>query len=149
MQQTNWKLVLTHRGFNPETAFGNVFGMISSYKYKDDIVLFGQSASHTYAQALGAAYAAISAKTDDGFPAAVAEALSCGTTTLVPDPFPASSFPALPAYLAGDEASLGTKMMELYKNESLRQYYIEAIEKHAPLNNLSGGLEALLGGKRR
>ncbi|MBO9617476.1 MAG: hypothetical protein J7539_00455 [Niabella sp.] len=146
MQQTHWKLVLTQRGFNPQTAFGSVFGVLSSYKYKEDVVLFEQSASYTYAQALGAAYAAVSTKTDDGFPAAVAEAIACGTTTLVPDPFTDATFPVLPAYLATDETSLGAKMMELYKNESLRHYYIEAIQKHAPLNTSGGGLKALLGG---
>jgi len=133
MQHTGWKLILTQRGLDPARAFASAFEVLNTYKYRDDVVLFESAPEMPYAHALGGAYAAIAIDQTAGFSAAVWEAVRCGSTVLVPDHFDQNGLAALPTYLANDEESLGIKMMELYKNEGLRQQYLDSLrQKPAP-----------------
>lgn len=143
MQQTSWKLLLTQRGLNPEPGNAAVFETLKTYKYRDEVILFAEGDETPYAHALGGAYCAISMQTNNAFPSAVLEAVECGCPVLVPDGFNNPTLPGLPAFLGGDDESLGIKLMELYKNEALRAQYAKNLLQHQHKTGPGPGLEEL------
>ena len=144
MQQTSWKLLITQRGEDPQTPFGPVFEALKNYRYKDDVVLFRSTGNEQYAQALSAAYMAISLQDGEGYPAAMMEALCCGPPVIVPQRLQNSAGFSLPAYSENDEESLGKKMMEQYKNEGLRHTYVTALNEQPVVINTENNRIRLL-----
>ncbi len=121
MQQSNWKLLITQRGNDPKTAAATAFDILGTYKYREDVQFFTESNPGDYALVLGAAYAAITLQQDAGFPAAACEALVCHTPVLAPEALQHRIGADITVFDAASDASLGKCMMELYKNEALRQ----------------------------
>ncbi|ANH82838.1 hypothetical protein A8C56_19270 [Niabella ginsenosidivorans] len=144
MQQTSWKLLLTQRGEDPRASFNPVFEALKNYRYKEDVVLFQSSGNEQYAQALSAAYMAVSLQEGPGYPAGIMEALCCGTPVIVPEGLEHSAGFSLPSYSEKDEEPLAKKMMEQYKNEGLRHKYADALRKRPVISYPGNGLDELL-----
>ncbi len=125
MQQSGWKLVITQRGHHPGSAFGAVFNALDTYKYREDVVLFESSGAAGYTAALGAAYAAVTFQQDEGFPAVACEALVSDVPVIAPVSQRERLGTGVFLFDAADEASLGSQLMELYKNEALRRQFLQ------------------------
>lgn len=125
MQQSNWKLVITRRGYHPGSAFGAVFNILDTYKYREDVILFESSGAAGYAAALGAAYAAVTFQQDGGFPAVAGEARVSNVPVIAPASQKAQLGTEVFLFDAADDASLGRQLMELYKNEALRRQFLQ------------------------
>ncbi|MCD2424947.1 glycosyltransferase [Niabella pedocola] len=122
MQQSGWKLLITQGGNHPRSACSAVFAALDTYKYREDVVLFESTGAEDYAAAMGAAYAAVTFQQNGGFPAAAFEALQCQVPVMAPAAQKERIHPS--ALLFADEAALAQQLMELYKNEGLRQQLV-------------------------
>ncbi|WP_300602758.1 hypothetical protein [Niabella sp.] len=127
MQQSGWKLLITQGGNHPRSAFSAVFAALDTYKYREDVVLFESAGPGDYAAAVGAAYAAVTFQQNAGFPAAACEALQCQVPVMAPVAQKGRVHPS--ALLFADEAALAQQLMELYKNEGLRQQLVLQLEQ--------------------
>ncbi|WP_143019711.1 glycosyltransferase [Niabella drilacis] len=130
MQQSGWKLLLTQRGRHPGPWFSGAFDVLDTYKYRDDVILFEGSGLQDYAAAVGAAYAAITFQQDEGFPAVAGEALACQIPLIAAATGSKPLHPDIFLFDAAEEASLAQQLMELYKNEALRQQFIQRYGAH-------------------
>lgn len=146
MQQSGWKLLITQGGNHPKSAFSAVFAALDTYKYREDVVLFESAGAEDYAAAISAAYAAVTFQQNAGFPAAAFEALQCQVPVMASTAQKERIHPS--ALLFADEAALAQQLMELYKNEGLRQQLVlqlaEESQKPAPEAGLSLLKERLL-----
>lgn len=122
MQQSGWKLLITQGGNHPRSAFSAVFAALDTYKYREDVVLFESAGPGDYAAAMGAAYAAVTFQQNAGFPTAAYEALQCQVPVMASTAQEGRIHPS--ALLFADEAALAQQLMELYKNEGLRQQLV-------------------------
>ncbi|MCF3110141.1 glycosyltransferase [Niabella sp. CC-SYL272] len=125
MQQSGWKLLITQGGNHPGSAFSAVFAALDTYKYREDVVLFESAGAADYAAALGAAYAAVTFQHNAGFPAAACEALQCQVPVMAFTTQKGRIHPS--ALLFADETALAQQLMELYKNEGLRQQLMQQL----------------------
>lgn len=122
--QTNMKLVIAGRLAWKNDEF---LQLISTYKYKSDIVLTGYIPEQELAALLGSAYALVYPSLFEGFGVPIIEAMKCQVPVLTSEKTSMQE-------VAGDAASyfnpkdhtdIADKMMLIYKDENLRKQVIE------------------------
>jgi glycosyltransferase involved in cell wall biosynthesis len=126
-QQSNWKLVLTGRPANRFTE------MLRTYKYRDEVVLTGETEENELAKITGSAYALVYPSLCEGFGMPVLEAMSSRVPVIASANSPMQEVAGDAALYADptDQQDIADKMMRLYKDESLRQVLIEKGEQKA------------------
>lgn len=132
-QQTNMKLVLP---FALDEGLGSFATKLSSYKFREDILITGAIAIDTRARLAAAAYALLLFDTAGGIEARVVEALQLEQPFLAPRT-PSVEEIAGPSALytePGNLQDLANKMMLIYKDETLRaQLILQGKEQYALL----------------
>jgi glycosyltransferase involved in cell wall biosynthesis len=123
-QKSDWKLVIAGRAAWQSKKF---MDSISSYKYRDDLVLTGYIEDQQLSQLIGAAYAMVYPSLFEGFGMPVTEAMQAGVPVI-------TSENSAMQEIAGDAAlytdpssheDIADKMMRLYKDEALRDRLIQ------------------------
>ncbi|MCG2617908.1 glycosyltransferase family 4 protein [Terrimonas sp. NA20] len=123
-QKSDWKLVIAGRAAWQSKKF---MESLSSYKYRDDLVLTGYVDDQKLSQLTGAAYAMVYPSLFEGFGMPVAEAMQAGVPVI-------TSENSAMQEIAGDSAlyanpasheDIADKMMRLYKDEVLRDRLIQ------------------------
>lgn len=123
-QKSNWKLVLAGRLAWKSKSFAE---SIRSYKYREDVVMTGYLPDEELVRLTGAAYAMVYPSLWEGFGVPVVEAMRCEVPVI-------TSINSAMQEIAGDAAlyanpesfhDMGEKMMQLYKDESLRSRLVE------------------------
>lgn len=131
-QQSNWKLLLTGR---LAWKYEHFTKSLSSYKYRNDVVLTGYVAEDEMVKIIGAAYALVYPSVWEGFGVPVTEAMRSHVPVI-------TSANSSMQEIAGDAAlyfdpsnhtDIADKIMLLYKDESLRGRLIEKGKERAML----------------
>jgi glycosyltransferase involved in cell wall biosynthesis len=123
-QQSNMKLVIAGRlAWQYETFIEK----LTSYKYRNDVVLTGYINDNTLAELMGSAYALVYPSLFEGFGVPIIEAMQSGTPVITSN---TSSMPEVGGDAAlyantNDVDDLAKQMMLLYKDEKLRNNLIE------------------------
>lgn len=131
-QKSNMKLVIAGRMTWKNNAFKE---LLTTYKYRKDVVLTGYLSKAHLAQTVACAYAMVYPSFYEGFGVPPLEALQCGVPAIVSD---VSALPEIgkDAYLYIDPANeedIAAKMMLIYKDEALRSQLIENGKKRLSL----------------
>lgn len=129
-QQSNMKLVLTGRLAWKNEAF---LEKLSSYKYKDDVVLTHYLDEDTLARLLASAYALVYPSLFEGFGVPVLEALRSGVPALTSKDSPMQEIAGAAGlyFDPNDHQDMADQLMRIYKDESLRQRMVEEGLKRA------------------
>jgi glycosyltransferase involved in cell wall biosynthesis len=128
-QKSDWKLVIAGRAAWQSRKF---MDSISSYKYRDDLVMTGYVDDQKLSQLVGAAYAMVYPSLFEGFGMPVIEAMQAGVPVITSKDSAMQEIGGDAALYADptDHEDIADKMMRLYKDESLRDRLIQAgIEK--------------------
>ncbi len=122
-QQSNMKLVLAGRLAWKYTSFTK---NLSSYKYRDDVILTGYLDEQELAILVGSAYALVYPSLHEGFGVPVLEAMQCAVPVITSYGSAMQEIGADAALYADprDHFDIGEKMMLLYKDENLRKQLI-------------------------
>ncbi len=130
--KSGMKLVIAGRMAWKTEAFKK---LLSTFKYRDDVVLTGYLSKPELAAVTAAAYAMVYPSFFEGFGVPPLEALQCGVPAIV------SNTSAMPevggnAYLyvnPGSIEDIAEKMITIYKDEALRKQLIENGSKRLPM----------------
>ncbi|MET0465415.1 MAG: glycosyltransferase family 1 protein [Chitinophagaceae bacterium] len=123
-QKSDWKLVIAGRAAWQSKKF---MDSLSSYKYRNDLVITGYIDDQQLSQLIGAAYAMVYPSLFEGFGMPVTEAMQAGVPVI-------TSENSAMQEIAGDAAlyinpasfeDIADKMMRLYKDEVLRDRLIQ------------------------
>jgi glycosyltransferase involved in cell wall biosynthesis len=122
--QSNMKLVLLGRQLWKNEEFAELLG---SYKYRSEVVLTEYLEETEVARLVGAAYALVYPSLFEGFGVPVLEAMKCGVPALT------SANSSMQEIAGGaalyfdplDPKDIADKMMQIYKDESLRNQLIQ------------------------
>jgi Glycosyltransferase len=132
--QSSIKLVLVGR---LAWKYDSFLEELKTYKYRQDVILTGYIDDAELAQVMGAAYALVYLSYFEGFGVPVLEAMQCGVPVITTEGSSMQEIAGEAALYAdpGDPASIGEKMMEVYRNETGRAAMIEkGIEKAQQFN---------------
>ncbi len=123
-QRSNWKLVLAGRYGWKNDEFHN---LLSSYKYKEDVVVTGYIAEEQMAKLIAASYALVYPSHFEGFGIPVLEAMQSEVPVLTSENSSMQEIAEDAALFFDpvDIADIADKMMLIYKDEDLRQKLIE------------------------
>jgi glycosyltransferase involved in cell wall biosynthesis len=123
-QKSNWKLVLTGSRDRESKSFNE---SLKTYKYRDDIVLTGFVKDEDMVKLTGSAYAMIHPTQWDSVGIAALEAMNCHIPVIAsPDPFIKEIAGDAALYTNSDDhTDMAEKMMQLYKDEALRNGLVE------------------------
>jgi len=122
--QSNMKLLITGRLAWKNEEF---LKLISTYKYKSDVVLTGYLAEQELARIMASAYALVYPSLFEGFGVPVVEAMKCNVPVLTSR---ATSMQEVAGeaglyFDANNFTDIAEKMMVIYKDEMLRTQLIE------------------------
>lgn len=133
-QKSDWKLVIAGRAAWQSRKF---MDSISSYKYREDLVMTGYTDDQKLAQLIGAAYAMVYPSLFEGFGMPVVEAMQAGVPVITSKGSAMQEIGGDAALYAdpNDHKDIADKMMRVYKDEALRDRLIQAgLEKAAEYN---------------
>jgi len=138
-QKSNWKLVLTGSPGKNSKSFTN---SLKTYKYRDDIVLTGPLGEEELVKLTGSAYALLSSIQWDRSGGTLLEAMKCHVPVIaVSNPIIREIAGDAVLYVDPDNpADIAEKIMQLYKDETLRNSLVE--EGKAVVMNHSWNLAA-------
>jgi glycosyltransferase involved in cell wall biosynthesis len=124
-QKSNWKLVLAGRYGWKNDEFKT---LLSSYKYRDDVVLTGYIAEEEMAKLIASSYALVYPSHFEGFGIPVLEAMQSEVPVLTSEKSSMQEIAEDAALYFDplDVAGIADKMMLIYKDENLR---VEMIRK--------------------
>jgi len=123
-QKSNWKLVFTGSpGKNSKTFTES----LTTYKFRDDIVLAESPGEEDLVKLTASAYALLSSMQCDRNGAAMLEAMKCHVPVIAgPDPIIKEIAGDAAVYMNPDDpADIAEKIMQLYKDEALRNNLVE------------------------
>ena len=123
-QQSNMKILVVGR---LAWQYDTLIQQLKTYKYRDDIVLLNYLQDDELAKILAAAYALIYPSFFEGFGVPIIEAMQCGVPVIASN---TSSMPEVGGNAAlyaspTDVNELAEQMMQLYKNETMRNQMIQ------------------------
>lgn len=107
--------------------YDDIVEKLKTYKYRDDVILLDYLPDNELAKVTASAYALVYPSLFEGFGVPIVEAMACGTPVLCSN---ITSMPEI-ADNAGwkfnpeDENDIAQKMMQVYKDETLRSRLIE------------------------
>lgn len=123
-QKSSWKLVLAGK---LDESYGEDFlKSLASYKYREDVIVYDNIREQERAALLSGAYAMVYTQVYEGFAVPVLEAMQSGVPVIVSDNDSLQDVTGEAALFAdvNDPSDVGDKMMQLYKDESLRSRLI-------------------------
>ncbi len=122
--QSNMKLVVVGRLAWKNNEF---LQLISSYKYRSDVVLTGYLPEEELASLMASAYALVYPSLFEGFGVPVAEAMKCRVPVLTSEKTSMQEVASEAGlyFNPNDHADIANKMMLIYKDENLRNHLIE------------------------
>jgi glycosyltransferase involved in cell wall biosynthesis len=131
-QQSNWKLLLTGR---LAWKYEHFTKSLTSYKYREDVVLTGYVTENELVKIIGSAYALIYPSVWEGFGVPVIEAMRSHVPVITSANSSMQEIAADAAlyFNPADHADIADKIMLLYKDESLRSRLIEKGKERASL----------------
>jgi glycosyltransferase involved in cell wall biosynthesis len=122
--QSNMKLVIAGRLAWKNEEF---LKLINTYKYRDDVIMTGYIEEEQLVLLMGSAYALVYPSLFEGFGVPVVEAMKCDVPVLTSSKTSMEEIAGEAAlyFDPKDYADIAEKMMQIYKNESLRKQLIE------------------------
>ena len=122
--QSNMKLVVVGRLAWKNNEF---LQLISTYKYRSDVVLTGYLPEEELARLMASAYALVYPSMFEGFGVPVAEAMKCRVPVLTSEKTSMQEVAGEAGlyFNPNDHADIADKMMLIYKDENLRNQLIE------------------------
>ena len=122
-QQSEMKLVLAGRLAPKNEDF---LQLLTTYKYRDDVVLTNYVSEEAMVQLMGAAYALVHPSLFEGFGLPVLEAMKCGVPVLTSGNTSMQEIGEDGAlyFHPTDHADIADKLMLIYKDENLRSSLI-------------------------
>jgi glycosyltransferase involved in cell wall biosynthesis len=119
-QQSNFKLVLAGR---LAWKYGSFVESLKTYKYRDDVVMTGYLKESELARLTGAAYAMVYPSLLEGFGVPVLEAMQCCIPVVTSLGTSMEEITNGAALLADphDHEAIANRMMQVYKDETLRK----------------------------
>lgn len=122
-QQSNFKLVLAGR---LAWKYSSFVESLKSYKYRDDMVMTGYLEEKELARLTGAAYAMLYPSLLEGFGVPVLEAMQCEVPVITSEGTSMEEIAKGAALLVNpnDHVDIAEKMMQVYKDETLRNELI-------------------------
>lgn len=122
--QSNMKLVIAGRLAWKNDEF---LKLVSTYKYKNDVIITGYLPEQELACLLGAAYALVYPSLFEGFGVPVAEAMKCEVPVLTSEKTSMQEIAGDAAlyFNPNDYSIIAEKLMLIYKDENLRRQLIE------------------------
>lgn len=119
MQQSSWKLMIVVR-FGDETIMNMALELISTYKYRADVVITDDEQLY---EKIAAAYALVSVDKEEKFPVVVEEAFQVNTPAIaLPTQALKDMYGDIVVYpLDSNHDAIGDMLMLMYKGETYRQ----------------------------
>ncbi|MEJ7912509.1 MAG: glycosyltransferase [Chitinophagaceae bacterium] len=117
-QRSNWKLLVSQQ---TSTSNMQLKKLLPTYKYRDDIVFTGMVDAAEEAKIVGSAYAVVCFSTP-GDSANLLEVFQCAVPCLVPagERLPDTDNAAVLSFDPANPTDIADKLMQIYKDESLR-----------------------------
>lgn len=123
MQQSNWKMVICIRGEYSVKEKDDLLQPLSSFKFRNDVVVMNSQSESDLAECIAGAYAMISLSGKSLFPLPVLEGLLCHVPVISLQSADIDAYKnALVISNESDPEQLAQKMMALYKDESLKNW---------------------------
>jgi glycosyltransferase involved in cell wall biosynthesis len=123
-QQSGWKMLICLRSGKNKEALNQ---SLSTYKYRYDVVLKSPDSTVEITELLAAAYAQITVSESKRYPLEVFEGLTAEIPVIAMPGGPVDDYSDIVLTAsAAQPADLAEKMMQIYKDEALREKTIEA-----------------------
>jgi glycosyltransferase involved in cell wall biosynthesis len=128
-QHSNMKLIIVGRMAWKNNEFEK---LLSTYKYKEDVVLLGYLPTNEVAQLVGASYCAIYPSLFEGFGVPIIEAMQCEVPIITSNNSGMIEAGGDAAFFANpnDVNEIAQQMQNVYKDETLRSKHITLGKEH-------------------
>ena len=123
-QKSDWKLVLAG---NISTRFKSFYSSVSTYKYRDEVIILAGTGVEEISKLISAAYAFVYPAVAEGWSAAIYDAMRSGVPVITSQDSAMAEIGKDAALLVdpANHQDIAEKMMNLYKDESLRNKLVE------------------------
>jgi glycosyltransferase involved in cell wall biosynthesis len=123
LQQSNWMLVVLWRSFLPSKEKEEILHPLSSFKFREDVIIVNDWNIQTLKGCIGGAYALIGTDTNSVYNPSIWEALQCGVPVISSRKSPMNIYTnGIVETASSAPEHIAEKMMDLYKDENLRNW---------------------------